>query len=154
MDFIVECDGTDGLVLIDEIYLSELNSELLYSMDIFLDVQGKSELKFDFPKENWDIVRERESKPIRNFCEQGKMVIYLLLDGDHKFRLQMGDEDLDNFKWLNISSGKLLVVTAGELIQCVGYPELEMEKLFKLKLEKGEYAISNDTKGEILFIQR
>lgn len=59
MKFTVECDGFDGLVLMDQSYLDEMNNELLYSMDTLLDHYGKSELIFDFSKENWDIVRER-----------------------------------------------------------------------------------------------
>jgi len=52
MKFIVECDGSDGLVLMDQSYLGEMDSELLYSMDILLDRHGESELIYDFPSEN------------------------------------------------------------------------------------------------------
>ena len=68
----------DGLVFIDESYLSELNDDLLYEMDILLDLSGTSELICDFPNEDWDIVRQRETKQIREFCEQGKMIVWLL----------------------------------------------------------------------------
>ncbi len=142
MKFIVECDGLDGLVLIDQSYLGEMDSELLYSMDILLDRCGKSELIFDFPEENWEIVRERESKAIKTFCNSGKMVTYLLPNGDQQCEFQVVDELFGSLKWLHLPTGKLLAVTAGELIQCVSYPDLEMEKVFELQLEKGWYAIS------------
>ena len=68
MKYTLDCDMQDGLVFIDESYLSELNDdELLYEMDILLDSSGQSELIFDFPDEDWDIVRQRETERIREF---------------------------------------------------------------------------------------
>ncbi len=70
----MNCDMLDGLVFIDESYLSELNdADLLYAMDILLDSSGTSELIFDFFNEDWDIVRQQETKRIRDFCGQGKI---------------------------------------------------------------------------------
>ncbi len=69
----------DGLVFIDESYLSELNdADLLYAMDILLDSSGQSELIFDFFNEDWDIVRQQETKRIRDFCGQGKIYDYMM----------------------------------------------------------------------------
>lgn len=150
MKFIVEYDGFDGLVLMDESYLKEMNSELLYSMDILLDYYGKTELIYDFPEENWEIVRERESKAIKSFCNLGRMIVYLLSNCDKEYEFQMVDELIGDLKWLNIPTGKLVAVTAGELIQCVLYPELEMEKVFEVEVKKGWYAISVNKAGEIL----
>lgn len=150
MKFIAECDGFDRLVLMDQSYIGEMNSELLYSMDILLDRHGKSELIFDFPSENWEIVRERESNAIKSFCNSGKMVVCLLSDGDHQCEFQMVDELFGPLKWLHLPTGNLLAVTAGELIQCVSYPDLIMEKVFELKLEKGWYAVSFSSVGKVL----
>lgn len=154
MKFIVECDGFDGLVLMDQSYLGELDSELLYSMDILLDREGESELIFDFPQENWENVRERESKAIKNFCNSGKMVVHLLSDGDYQCEFKVKDEVCGSLKWLNLPTGNLLAVTAGELIQCVAYPDLVMEKVFELQLEKGWYAVSISSEGEVFFCHK
>lgn len=142
MEFIVECEECEGLVLMDKSYLDEMNSELLYAMDILLDFSGKSELAYDFPGEKWKVVRERETESIKNFCNSGKMAIWLLNDIEKRCEFQMVDEVLETSKWLHIPTGKLLAVTAGEFIQCVSYPELEMEKIFELEVEKGWYAVS------------
>ena len=150
MKFIVECDGPSGLVLMDQSYLGEMDRELLGSMDFLLDYYGETELKFDFPSENWEIVRERESTAIKSFCNSGKMVISLLSDGDHQCEFQKVDELFGSLKWLHLPTGNLLAVTANELIQCLPYPDLEMEKVFELQLEKGWYAVSISSTGEIL----
>ncbi|MDP4181971.1 MAG: hypothetical protein Q8942_12870 [Bacillota bacterium] len=44
MKFILECDGNSGLVLMDQRYQGEMDSDILYSMDILLDYEGETEL--------------------------------------------------------------------------------------------------------------
>lgn len=64
MRFTYECDGMDGLIMVDKQYLEEIDETLLYELDIFLDRYGKSELVYDFPDEKWEDVREREKKDL------------------------------------------------------------------------------------------
>ena len=136
------CDNMpDGLVLIDEDYMSEFDDDMLYSFEVWLDKDGRTELVYDFPEEEWEKVWEKESALIRNFCDEGKMFVVL------------GDEDVKNCEFevvkeaftsnvrLYMPSGKLLVVNAGELIQCLAYPELEMEKILECDVEAGTYVV-------------
>ena len=144
MKFIVECDGADGLVLMDKSYIREMNEELLGSMDFLLDYYGETELKFDFPEEEWKIVRERESNLVRNFCNSGKMIIHLYKDGDQECEFEMSDNIENISNCLYLPTGNLLAVTASELIQCALYPDMDMEKLFELKVKNGWYGILAD----------
>lgn len=144
MKFTLECDNCDGLVFMDKSYIKELNHELQYAMDILLDTSGTTELVCDFPGEKWEVVRERETQSIKSFCNSGKLVIWLLNDTKKECEFQMVDEMFETSKWLHIPTGKLLAVTAAELIQCAAYPELEMETVFELEVEKGWYAVSMD----------
>lgn len=153
MKFVVECDGFSGLILVDQSYIGEMDRELLGSMEFLLQRDGNSELKYDFPSEPWEIVRERESNAIKGFCNSGKMVAYLLPGGDHQCEFRMVDELSDSLKWLHLPTGNLLAVVADELIQCVSY-DMDMEKVFELQLEKGWYAISISSSGEILFCSK
>lgn len=68
MKFNYKHDDPDGLVLIDEYYFKELNDDILYSFEIFLDSKGTTELIYDFPDEKWEVVRERESAVFKDFC--------------------------------------------------------------------------------------
>ncbi len=155
MKYTLNCDMLDGLVFIDESYLSELNDDdLLYEMDILLDSSGKSELIFDFPDEDWDIVRQRETERIREFCGQGKMIVWLLECVAKECELTKSAEITAPCKWLHLPAGKLLAVTASELIQCLAYPELEMEKVFELSLEPGWYAIQNEGVDNIMYCKK
>mgnify|MGYP007003835397 FL=1 len=52
MEFKLDCDDMDALVLIDPGYFSALDDDILYSMDILLDPLGRSELICDFPGED------------------------------------------------------------------------------------------------------
>lgn len=142
MKFHIECDECDGLILLDKNNLEKLNDEILYEMDILLDFSGKTELVYDFPNEKWQDVRKRESKHIKNFCNNGEMIIWLLDGCDKECEIQFVEEIKETSKWLHITSGKILAVTASELIQCISYPELEMEKIFEIDVQNGWYAVS------------
>ena len=155
MKYTLNCGMLDGLVFIDESYLAELNdADLLYAMDILLDSSGTSELICDFPNEDWDIVRQRETERIREFCGQGKMIVWLLDCVVKECELTKSTKVTDPCKWLHLPAGKLLAVTASELIQCLAYPKLEMEKVFELSLEPGWYAIQNEGIDNIMYCKK
>ena len=153
MKFKIECDDMDGVVLMDENTLEELNSELLYSMDILLDYEGDSELIYDFPEEKWSEVRAREKKLIEKFCNSGKMIIWLMNSTEKECTFEEDANILNTKKYLHVTSGKIIMVTASELIQCVSYPELELEKIFEKNIESGWYAISSST-DKIIYCKR
>ncbi len=154
MKFVLECSVMDGLVFIDESYLTELNDDMLYAMDILLDPSGSSELIYDFPNEAWDTVRQRETKLIREFCGQGKMIIWIMEGVVKECEFIESNEIADSLKWLHLPTGKLLAVSASELIQCLSYPELEMEKFFELSVEAGWYAIQNEGIDKIMYCRK
>ena len=54
----------------------------------------------------------------------------------------------------HLPAGKLLAVSASELIQCLSYPELEMEKVFDLSVEAGWYAIQNEGIDRIMYCKK
>lgn len=145
MKFNFECEEIDGLVLIDEKYLCEIKDELLYAMDIFLDYYGKSELIYDFPDEKWELVRKRETIALEEFCNTGKMILFLTNETEMNCEIHFSTKRVETNTFLNVASGKLILVSASELIQCLAYPDLEMEKILEIyDLERGMYAIEND----------
>ena len=48
------------------------------------------------------------------------------------------------YQWLYLPTGNLLAVSASELIQCLSYPELEMEITFTLTVAAGWYAVARE----------
>lgn len=118
MKFMLTCEEMDGLVLTDKNSLTELDSNLLYSMDIFLDPSGKSELVYDFPDETWDAVRMRETQPVKEFCNSGKMIIWSFQNTEKECEIISSNKIPASPKWLYLPSGSLLAVSASELIQC------------------------------------
>ena len=85
-------------------------------MDILLDSSGKSELVCDFPNEDWDVVRQRETEQIREFCGQGKMIVWLLDCVDKECELTKSAEITAPCKWLHLPEGKLLTLTIFRLL--------------------------------------
>lgn len=153
MKFQLQCDDMDALALIDRGYLKEFDDDLLYAMDIFLDPSGRSELIYDFPGEDWETVWERETEPVRKLCKGGKIFLKQIPEDRLGTECELvhtdhGEEGADS---LHMPTGKLLVVSAGELIQCLAYPELEMEILFETELKPGWYALVWQNNGKIKY---
>ena len=141
MNFCYECDSMDALILIDEQYLDKIDDELLRELDIFIDYYGKSELAYDFPNETWNDVRKRETKELVEFCNSGKMVIFLYYKNENNGEITISDSQNSSRTFINIASGKLILVNASELLQCLSYPDLKMERILELDIEKGVYSI-------------
>lgn len=142
MRFSYACDGMDGLILIDKKYMDELDDQLLGELDILLDRYGKSELVYDFPNEKWEDVWRRETKEIVEFCNSGKMVIFLHYEDEEDCEINFSDLQNGSKTIIEIKSGKLIIVNASELIQCLAYPDLEMETLLEIdNLDVGTYSI-------------
>lgn len=151
MNFILDCDIMDGLVLIDKSRLKELDFDLLCSFEILLDEFGKSELIYDFPGEEWETVRARETKLIKEFCEKGNMIVWLYSGVTCEGNIEKRREIPELSEILYLPSGTLLAVTASELIQCLFYPELEMEEIFEMELKAGRYAIWTEGIGNVRY---
>lgn len=151
MKFDFECDVPDGLVLIDEYYFNDFNSDILYSFEVLLDSKGRTELVHDFPNEKWETVRERETVAIKEFCNLGKMIVFLSDKDINDCEIKCTDSICDTNKYINIKSGNIIVINACELIQCLAYPDLEMDILGKIEVEKGWYAIDSEGGKNILY---
>lgn len=152
MKFEFECDARmDGFVLIDEGCLSELTEDMLCEMVILLDTAGESELICDYPGEEWRVVWARETKTIRAFCESGRMLLWLLNSTKTECEMEYQADIAAPSKWLYVPTGKLLAVTAGELVQCLLYPGLVMEKVFEMTIPKGWYAFASQSMERIQY---
>lgn len=153
MEFKLDCDDMDALVLIDPGYFSALDDDILYSMDILLDPLGRSELICDFPGEDWKTVWERETKPVLELSRQGKLFIKQF--SEHKVKMGcelVHAEDGEELTGkLHILTGKLVAVSASELIQCLAYPELEMEKIFEMDFKEGWYRVAWQEPGKFKY---
>lgn len=148
MSFIFDSQE-DALVLLDKMVITQLTEELLYLLDIFIDVDGKSDLIYDFPDENWEDVRIRETQKLADFCNSGKMSIWLADDTEKEYQITTS-AGIGNFhRAIYAPSGNLVFVSASELIQCALYPEMEMDLLYELCVQEGWYEISDIKNGII-----
>ena len=148
MQFEVQCDMNDCIVIMDPCFVKDMNEDILNAMNIFLDPDGETELADDFPGEDWNDVYKRETAPFRAFIDSGKLWIRLLPPCEKSFVLKEADDDKLTEK-LMIASGRVVAVMASELLQCLYYPELEMELLGETELENGEYKIGSSADGMI-----
>lgn len=132
---------TDGIVIVDPYFLEQMNEDILNAMNIYLDPQGITELADDFPGEDWNDVYKRETAPLRAFADEGKLWIHLIEPCEKEFALQQSD-CLKSSEKVLVESGKLGVVLASELLQCLYFPDLEMELLGEIETDNGCYNVS------------
>lgn len=156
MIFSFNTNEPDGLVLIDKQFFSEFSDALLYSFDIYLDVNGETELIYDFDEE-WKIVREREAALIQDFINSGKLVVILSDKKAENCEILIEEKKVVSNKLLKVPSGKLIVINASELIQALLYPESEVDEIIEMgeiidfEVKKGVYSVEyNDIKKIIL----
>lgn len=118
---------------------ADMDEEFLTAFDIFLDKDGKSELIYDFPGEDWGIVWSRESKCIQDFIDESKMIVWSIQEGTFEGELVEAKQELVDAYELAVIGDKLIFLSASELIQCLLYPDLDMEIIADVPLEKGTY---------------
>ena len=148
MQIHVQSDCPEGIVLIDPAFFEKMDEDILRAMDIFIDKDGESELVYDFPGEDWKTVYERETKPFVSFVKNGGLWIKLLSNEDMVFSIEQSDAVASN-EYMDVISGKIIIVLASELLQCLFYPELEMEILGSIDVPNGKYSIDYSVNGII-----
>lgn len=148
MQIHVQSDCPEGMVLIDPAFFEKMDEDILRAMDIFIDKDGESELVYDFPGEDWKTVYERETKPFVFFVKNGGLWIKLLSNEDMVFSIEQSDTVASN-EYMDVISGKIIIVLASELLQCLFYPELEMEILGSIDVPNGKYSIDYSVNGII-----
>jgi hypothetical protein len=150
MQIHAQSEWPEGVVLIDPAFFEKMDENILRAMDIFIDKDGESELVYDFPEEDWKTVYERETKPFISFVENGGLWIKLLSEKDMVFTIEQSKTITSN-EYINVISGKIIVVLARELLQCLFYPELEMEIFGSIDLTNGKYSIGYSVNGTITY---
>lgn len=144
MNIEYEISFIDALVIIDPERFQEIDEEFLYAFDIFLDIDGESELVYDFPGEDWNEVWNRETSCVRDFIANNKMIVWKIQKGDYTANLNKVNYHLVDGAKLEIINDNAIIVSASELIQGLLYPELNMEIIAEIPLEKGTYFFKKD----------
>jgi hypothetical protein len=141
--FKFNCDFEDGLMLIDQEHLKLLEFEHLDSLNITLDIEGKTTLTFDFPGEEWSAVWERESAVIRNFANEGKAILIFAKPDEYEVQVSILEtiSDFNSNHLIELPSGKLIFVSLSEVVQCL-LNGLDLEFLFETNIAPGGYKLS------------
>ena len=71
--------------------------------------------------------------PDLSFVKNGGLWIKLLSEKDMFFSIEQSDA-IDSNECMDVISGKIIIVLARELLQCLFYPELEMEILGSIEV--------------------
>lgn len=141
--FKFNCDFEDGLMLIDQEHLKLLEFEHLDSLNITLDIEGKTTLIYDFPGEKWSEVWNRESTSIRNFANEGKAILIFAEPDEYEVQVNILENSSDDKTghFIEFPSGKLILVSLSEVVQCL-LNKMNLEFLFETYIVPGWYKLS------------
>lgn len=139
---------TDGLVFIDPKVIKELIEEHDFSYDfsLLLDRKGETDLIYDFPKnKEWKEIWKQETKKIIDFCNTGKLVIFLSYpqeESNYELEIRLENEQVNSDIQIYIPTGNLLITSGVTLVEALSFFDMEApEKIAMIKLEPGWYSI-------------
>lgn len=91
------CDicGCGGLLISSKQWFDNLSENLSYSLEIVLDVDGRSELIFDFPDQPWNDVWKLEANKWLSFTNSGIVALILFGTGTYNISFYLNN-DLSN----------------------------------------------------------
>jgi hypothetical protein len=72
------------------------------------------------------------------------MIVFLTSEGEKNCELVISALQSRPKSFINLSSGKMILLNAGELIQCLSYPSLEIETILDISLESGTYLLAHE----------
>jgi hypothetical protein len=142
----LKCDLDGGLIIADLEVLRNLDESMLYAMDIALDPAGKTDLKCDYPGEDWAEVWERETNLLAEACGSGQLVFIGLHAGQFYIDLNLNELPVADANQLaayacllRVTSGRIWVIEASHFVESSGMGTLSPCADFHLA--PGEYAV-------------
>lgn len=92
MEFLLEPNVTGGGILISsKDWFRTISEETATALDIVIDVDGDTELAFDFPDQKWDQVWSRFAEYITQFCNSGAAFFCVLKGVTYRIKLSFDE---------------------------------------------------------------
>ena len=138
-----ECCGGGGIAFVERDKVAKISEELGNLLNVVVDVDGETALPYDYPGEEWQDVWERELGMANKLCENGLMFVGLLPEADYHLDLSLGKIEAEEMETglIEVTGSPILIVEAGELIQKIGNPGIDMEIIGEIAVEPGIYSI-------------
>lgn len=147
MDLVLVCDGSGGIVFIEKNVLNNLSKEFATALNVVIDVEGRTELVADYSDANWSDVWQQEFNKLCSLCSDGLAFIGLLEDGDYSVNVDLKNTLNNCVGGIRINESSLVVIEAGELVQKILYPQLQVDFVGQIDLSPGTYNIGCDLKN-------
>lgn len=145
----------DGLAVMDRALLGRWLSipqravELGYQLDVTLNRSGNTELKFDWPDEDWSDVWRRHSEQWHSRVVSEQLALLLLPEGEYALDLELSGSVPDDAvciasNTINVESG-LLTITSGDSLNMIligARPDFDPRPCYwELSLHPGRYVV-------------
>jgi hypothetical protein len=130
------------VLVADETSLSSLDEASLHRLLIAIDPDGESDLRHDFPDDDWPDVWRRETASLVDMCNAGQIGLCVLHNGAFHFEISLleGSQMTRHAPTrLCVSSGKLCVVELGGFVEA-RYSEMSPD-MWTYELPAGDYLV-------------
>ena len=81
MEYLIETEDIGGFVIASSKWFNNFSEELSYSLDIVLDINGKTDLAADYLKQDWKKVWSHHANYFVTMCNCGEVAMLLLQEG-------------------------------------------------------------------------
>src|SRR5262249_17764764 len=127
----VQCELDGGLIVADRDKLHGGDWNLLEEFTVALDVQGKSDVVYDFPGEDWKTVWRRETAGRVERCNRGELATLILREGAFFVNVDVGGQEPVEDRaggaefrcGISVPSGQLVIAEVGKLAEGWGRRE-------------------------------
>ncbi|MBU2713958.1 hypothetical protein [Zooshikella harenae] len=144
MHHLINCTNQAGIFVTDLSLLKTVDEEFMGDLNIALDDEGETEVTFDFPDELWCDVWKQESSEIVDAINNDKFSLILLKAGTYKLEVLTKIPQanmLVSTQWINVSSGKISFLEAGQWIEDF-FSDENTAPILELSIPNGKYTLS------------
>ena len=161
-NFSFDCDMGGGLIISSKQWFDDLSEQLAYSLMVVLDIDGNSELIYDFLGQSWNDVWLLEANKWLSLANSGIAASIILREGTYNVTMNLdihssNIDKLSHFSNLKVEDNEIYIAEADDFL--TGYSsdilKYEDEDFERINIPSGFYKLyctsKEDTGSESAF---
>jgi hypothetical protein len=105
--YLFDCELQGGLIIASKQWFDNFSDELAYSLNVVLDVDGKTALQSDYPDRSWNEVWKLEANKWLTLGNSGIAALIVLREGTYNAAINFNIDLSNNNKLLHFSNLKV-----------------------------------------------
>lgn len=109
-----------GLLISSKLWLDGFSDEVGYRLSILLDVDGRSELTFDYPDRSWDDVWQQQANYFLELGQSGTAISIVFREGLYQVHINLNQPlptESIHVSNLRIENNSIFIAEAGDFLE-------------------------------------